>query len=206
MKFIPYIIIALILGVVVAIMEWPAYVIIIGGIVLALLIISRIVYLSTQSQNLQAIGKFIDGYKKNPVYFSLHMLREGTDEQFKESLHGILKKYKNSKYEAVYGTMLAMMDGDFELAHRYNGPLLHKEVGQYNNYIIDIMAGKEFEEAVPLFSKKWMNASIKAHQAFMKRDVPAFERLSKQAIQEAKGVQYYGNFYTFKRMRKLMES
>lgn len=68
------------------------------------------------------------------------------------------------------------------------------------------MAGKEIEEAVPVFSKKWMNASIKAHQAFMKRDVPAFERLSKQAIQEAKGVQYYGNFYTFKRMRKLMES
>ena len=30
------------------------------------------------------VGKrFIDSYKKNPVYFSLYMLREGTDEQFK---------------------------------------------------------------------------------------------------------------------------
>lgn len=151
------------------------------------------------TKNLKKIERVIKNNRKNPIYHSLQLLAEGTDEEFEESLEAILKKYKNTKYEGTYGALLAMMQGDFEQAHRYNERLLHKEVGQYTNYIIDIVAGKEIED-VPAFKKSWMNASIEAHKAYMRHDVLAFENYSKQATEQAKGIQYYGNYYTFKRM------
>lgn len=206
MKFLVYLIFCLALGVLVGILELPSYVI--GVVVVIALVISlgNLLYTTMYTQNLKKLGKFIKSNNKNPVYYSLQMLADGTDEQFRESLEAIVKKYKNTKYEANYGAMLAMMNGDFELAHRYNEPQLHKEVGQYTNYIIDVMAGKEIGD-VPTFKKSWMNASIEAHQAVMRMDIHAFEALSKQATVQAKGIQYYGNYYTFKRMReKLSES
>lgn len=206
MKFIGYIIFYMILGVLVGILDWPFY--IIGIIVAIALVISlgNLLYTAMYTQNLKKLEKFIKGNSRNPVYYSLQMLAEGTDDQFRESLESIIKKYKNTKYEATYGALLAMMNGDYELAHRYNEPQLHKEVGQYTNYIIDVMAGKEIGD-VPAFKESWMNSSIEAHQAAMRMDLQTFEIMSRQATDQAKGIQYYGNYYTFKRMKeRLSES
>ena len=204
MKFLFYIIFGVALGILVGILQLPSYVI--GIVVVIALIISlgNLLYITMKTQNLKKLEKFIKRNNKNPVYYSLQMLAQGTDEEFQESLEAIVKKYKNTKYEATYGALLAMMNGDFELAHRYNEPQLHKEVGQYTNYIIDIMAGKEIGD-VPAFKQSWMNASIEAHKAAMRKDLQTFEMMSSQATNQAKGIQYYGNYYTFKRMRNRLE-
>lgn len=201
MKFLGYIIFGIVLGVLVGILELPSYVIGVAVVIALVISLGNLLYTTMYTQNLKKLEKFIKSNNKNPVYYSLQMLAEGTDEQFREGLEAIVKKYKNTKYEAAYGALLAMVNGDYELAHRYNEPQLHKEVGQYTNYIIDIMAGKEIGD-VPAFKKSWMNSSIEAHQAAMHMDLQTFEIMSRQATNQAKGIQYYGNFYTFKRMRK----
>ena len=205
MKFLFYIIFGVALGVLVGILELPSYIIGVVVVIALIISLSNLLYTTMYTQNLKKLEKFIKRYNKNPVYYSLQMLAEGTDDQFREGLEAIVKKYKNTKYEATYGALLAMMNGDFELAHRYNEPQLHKEVGQYTNYIIDVMAGKEIGD-VPAFKKSWMNSSIEAHQAAMRKDLLAFEGLANQAINQAKGIQYYGNYYTFKRMRERLET
>ncbi|WP_274309777.1 hypothetical protein [Solibacillus daqui] len=205
MKFLQFIVVGAIIGLVVGMLNLPSYTIAIAAVVLFIGIMGNFFYVTMYTKNLKKIEKVIKSNRKNPIYRSLQLLAEGTDEEFEESLEVILKKYKNTKYEGTYGALLAMMRGDFEQAHRYNERLLHKEVGQYTNYIIDIVSGKEIED-VPAFKQSWMNSSIEAHKAFMSHDVHAFEDFSKQATEQAKGIQYYGNYYTFKRMRnKLSE-
>ena len=201
MKFLGYIIFGIVLGVLVGILELPSYVIGVAVVIALVISLGNLLYTTMYTQNLKKLEKFIKSNNKNPVYYSLQMLAEGTDDQFRESLESIIKKYKNTKYEATYGALLAMMNGDYELAHRYNEPQLHKEVGQYTNYIIDVMAGKEIGD-VPAFKESWMNTSIEAHQAAMRQDLLAFEGLANQATNQAKGIQYYGNYYTFKRMKE----
>lgn len=201
LKLLYYIIFGAVGGVFVALMNLPPYTIAVFFGMGMIISLANLFYIIMYSQNLKKLEKYIKQNSKNPIYKSLQLLAQGTDEEFMNSLEAIVKKYKNTKYEATYGALLAMMQGNFEQAHRYNKPQLHKEVGKYTHYLIEIMAGKEIED-VPVFKQSWMNASLEAHRAFVRKDLMTFEILSKQATNQAKGIQYYGNYYTFKRMRE----
>lgn len=194
-----YLVIGASVGVVVAMLDLPIYVVWIILIAFMLWSMGRIIYVSTAATDLRAIEKFVDKHQKDPVYAYLHKLRDGTDDELKDAVQQVLQKHKNGKYHAAYGMVSAMLEEDFEAAQRYNNVLLPEENGRYNATIIQILAGNELHTKEQ-FSKPWMNTSIEAHQAYMKRDAAYFRDLAQEAVEQTKGVQRYINHYSFQRM------
>lgn len=203
MKFYIFLILlGFVLGIGIAITGWPIWIAYIVIVVVGVPHLLSPIYILYRSKNLEALTKIVDKFKKNPVYLYMYLLRDGTDEELVVALDQVLAKYKNEKYQAIYGTLHALLRGDFQDARQYIKPMLHKEVGQYTNDLITILEGNY--DAIPTksYEKEWMNFSIAAHKAYMQKDIEGFEIASKQAIQQAAGIQHYGNYYTFQRMRK----
>lgn len=197
-----YLIIGGVAGIVTALLDWPItvlYAAILAGFIFSL---GQLVYTMAFSQNIKSIEKFLAKNKKDPVYRFLYELGQGSEEGQREALRGVLKKYKNTKYEAVYGAALSMMDENYEAAQQYNAAILHKEEGQYTKIIIDLLAGNEVKVPIPTFKKQWMNKSIEAHEAFVRGDVQAFDARVQEVLAASKGVQHYGNYFSFAKMRK----
>lgn len=199
------ILVALVLGIITGFMNWPIW--IAWGVIalLGAVSIAKLLHTVYYSKNLETITKFIDSYKKNPVYYYMYLQREGTPQEMEATLNEVLTKYKNVKYQAVYGVHRALLREDFQEAREYIEPMRHNEVGQYTYELIEIMDGKGLDEQSKVYQRLWMNYSIEAHRAYMKKDYEAFEAATRLSLRNSAGIQYYGNYYAFKKMREQLE-
>ena len=193
---------ALILGILFAVMEWPLWIALTIFVFLTGIEIPIMLYVLYGSQNLKQIAEYIDRQQKNPVFVFLKRLREGTDEELLDAINAILEKYKQPKVQAVYGANKAMMLRDFETARRLVEPIASSEMGQYTMELIEAMQGNREAAGSYSFQKEWMKASIEANLAFVEKDRKTFKQEVEKAIHSAKGIQYYSNTYVFKRMEE----
>jgi hypothetical protein len=206
MKFYIFLILlGVVLGIGFAITGWPIWIAYIVIVVVGVTHLLSPLYVLYRSKNLEALTKIVDKFKKNPIYLYMYLLRDGTNEELLGVLDQVLTKYKNEKYQAIYGTLHALLQEDFQAARQYIKPMLHKEVGQYTNDLIDILEGNYDDIPTKSYEKDWMNSSIVAHKAYMEKDIEGFEIASRQAVQQAVGIQHYGNYYTFQRMHKELQ-
>lgn len=193
---------ALVLGVLFAVMDWPLWIALTVFFILAGMEIPIMLYILYGSQNLKQIAQYIDRQQKNPVFVFLHHLREGTDEELLEAIDAVLEKYKQPKVQAAYGANKAMMLRDFDTAHRLAEPIASSEIGQYTLALIEAMQGNREAAGRYSIQKEWMKASIEANVAFVEKDWQVFRQEAEKAVRSAKGIQYYSNTYIFKRMEK----
>lgn len=195
------ILLAIVVGLIVGIMDGPVWVAYVILAVIAVIELQNMLYAAYFSKNLTKLTKYVEKNKKNPVYKYTDLMREGTDEQLIEAINLILKKYKQPKIQAIYGANAAILQKDFEAARCKVKPVANTELGQYTMALIEAMTGKR-EEAMKFHLKKdWMNASIEANLAYTEQDYETFNRQADRAIDEAAGMQYYSNYYVFKRMK-----
>lgn len=164
--------------------------------------IGNVVYTLYKSQNLAKIRKLITKYKKDPVYkyMLLHEQNAPTYEKI-AVLEQVLAKYKQPKYQATYGVHLALAKDDFEEAKHYIRPLIGTDLGDYTNDVIHIISGDSYTQK-RTYKKQWMNDSVKAHLAFMQKDLHQFDEYVQKSLANTGGVQYFGNYYSFQQMRE----
>ena len=192
---------AIVIGVGFAMLEWPIWMGIALFVFIAILEIPIILYTLYASQNMTKITKYIVQNRKNPIYQYMYLLPEGTEASLIEAIDTILRKYKQPNIQAIYGANRAILLEDFDEARRLVYPVLQSELGQYTMALIAAMQGNGEEMQQYKVEKEWMKAGLEANLAFAQGDMATFDRASQQAIDSAKGVQYYGNTYVFKRMR-----
>ena len=192
---------AIVIGVGFAMQDWPIWMGIALFVFIAILEIPIMLYTLYASQNLARITKYIVQNRKNPIYKYMYLLPEGTEASLIESMDTILRKYKQPNIQAIYGANRAILLEDFDEARRLVNPVLQSEIGQYTMALIAAMQGNSEEMQQYKVEKEWMRAGLEANLAFAQGDMITFDRASQQAIDSAKGVQYYANTYVFKRMR-----
>ena len=200
------IIIAICIGVLFGIMAWPLWIALILIITIGLFDIGRIIYTAFFSKNLLKITKYIDRYKRNPVYMYGHLLREGTDDQLIDVLEQIIKKYKQATYQASFGAQLYLLKDNINMARRVVEPAENSAIGQYTMALIDAITGNEQQALTYKVEKPWMQHSILANIAYAKGDIVTLEKEAALAVELAKGVQHYSNYYIFKRMIEKLKS
>ncbi|MGM9948568.1 MAG: hypothetical protein ACI33P_00515 [Lysinibacillus sp.] len=189
------------IGVLFAMMQWPFWMAIVLFAIITVAEMLVMLHALYFSQNLKRITKYIDRQKKNPLYAYMHLLRDGTNAELIDALDRVLAQYKQTKVQAVYGANKAIMQEDFGTARRLAEPISSTEIGQYTLALIEAMQGNREEAERYSLTKEWMKAGIEANLAFVEKDRVAFEREAQNAIDGAKGGQYYSNTYVFKRMR-----
>ena len=192
---------AIVIGVGFAMQDWPIWMGIALFVFIAILEIPIMLYTLYASQNLARITKYIVQNRKNPIFQYMYLLPEGTEASLIEAIDTILRKYKQPNIQAIYGANRAILLEDFDEARRLVYPVLQSELGQYTMALIAAMQGNGEEMQQYKVEKEWMKAGLEANLAFAQGDTATFDRTSQQAIDSAKGVQYYGNIYVFKRMR-----
>ena len=168
-------------------------------------LIGDLFYTIFKSQNLVKIRKFLMKYKKEPVYqYMLLHEQNAPDEDKIDTLRQVLAKHKQDKYQATYGVHLALVNEDFEAAKQAIRPLLNTDIGEYTNEIIHILSGDHYSNKRQ-YKKQWMNDSVLAHEAFMRNDLSAFDSYSSKSLEQTGGVQYFGNYYSFRDMRSRIQ-
>ena len=192
---------AIVIGIGFAMLDWPIWMGIALFVFIAILEIPIMLYTLYASQNLARITKYIVQNRKNPIFQYMYLLPEGTEASLIEAIDTILRKYKQPNIQAIYGANRAILLEDFDEARRLVYPVLQSELGQYTMALIAAMQGNGEEMQQYKVEKEWMKAGLEANLAFAQGDTATFDRTSQQAIDSAKGVQYYGNIYVFKRMR-----
>lgn len=200
MRYFIIIILSASLGAVFAMMDWPIWMLytLIGVIII--ISISSLIYTVAFSTNMEKIKKYLNKNKKNEIYYYAHILPTATDYDLIEALQKIVAKYKNSKYEAIYGAYLALLQDDTYKAKQYISIIKHTEIGRYTQALIDVYEGNYDEAANANIQKRWMSEGILTYIAFFQKDVAAFNKHRDNAIEHARGVQRYVNIHTFARL------
>ena len=190
------------LGIFVAYMGWPLYVVFISIGVFFILQTTYIFYIVFVCQHNKLLTRFVDKQRKIAIYEYAYLLREGTDEQIVRALEKILKKYKAPKYQATYGASYYVLQKNYQAARDIVIPIQHSEIGQYTLGLIAASEGKREEALRYTYTKPWMKHSILANLAFAEGNIEEFNEHSTLAISQSKGLQRYSNFYAFNRLKE----
>lgn len=189
-------------GVVSAMFNLPLWIFFLLIVLTSFILMGNVLHTAYRSKNMHKIRKFIEKHKKDPVYRFMIQHADGAPDVDKiDTLEKVLAKYKQPKYQAIYGVHLAFVKEDIEAAKQAIKPLLHTEIGAYTNDIIHLLNG-EPAPGKQLYTKQWMNDSITAHEAFVERDVAKFDEYVQKSLNNTTGVQLFGNYYSFQQMRE----
>lgn len=202
MKFLPIIILGLILGVVVSIFALPFWVAIVVIAAVGLFSIGKLYYTAFFTTNMDRVRRYLQKNSKDPMCQFLLVLENGTKEDEIEAMDKVIAHYRQPMMKHTYEMNKAIRLDDLETAAHFADKLGTHPFGQYGKAMIAAYTGNAEEARSYTLKHAWMNTAIEATVAYVQKDMTTFKQLAEQAITQTKGMQRFTFIYSFKKMER----
>lgn len=204
MKFIPIILLGLILGVVVAVLDWPMWVAYMIILVVGLIPVVRMLNATYFTTNVNTVRHYLQKNKKDPMCEYALTMEFGTKEDEVAAIDKVLARYRQPVMQHTYEMNKAMRLDDYERASEFAEKLGKHPFGVYGKASIAAMLGNAEEARSYTLKDAWMNDAVEAMIAFTARDLKAFHQHGEEAIAKTKGLQRYILIYSLRNMEQEM--
>lgn len=202
--FFSILLIAFILGVVVAALKWPIWVVFVIIILFSVLRFYRMYNIVYKSKNIEQMAKFFQANKRNPLYGYTASLQSMDNATIKAASERILAKYKQPELQAIHKTNIAILEKDYAKAQREIQPIAGTGQGQITLAQIHALRNKPLEIQKLSFDEPWAKAMVAAILALHKKDLTTFEEQRKIALDNSTGMQHFSNYYALEKLKKEM--
>jgi hypothetical protein len=200
-KWIGFYSLAFILGILIAMFQWPFWIAIAVLILTSLLMIGEVLFTLYGTTNMKRAEKFILKKKKEPIYQFIYSQGFGTKENQILAIDAILKKYKQQHIYYYYRCIQQYLKDNLELALEDANKIGREPLMSYSKGLIYARMGNEEEALSHMPAKRWMQEAILATIAHNKHDATSFEQHVENAIQSTRGLQRLSLIYAFNQMR-----
>lgn len=202
MKFIPIIILGLILGVLAAMFDWPMWVAYVIILIVGSIPVVNMLNVTYFTQNLDTVRRYLQKNKKDPMCEYALAVELGTKEDELAAIEKILARYRQPVMQHTYEMNKAIRVDDFERATEFANKLGTHHFGAYGHASIAAMQGHADEARSYTLKNDWMTSAIEAMIAYAARDMHTFREHGDAAIAKAKGLQRYILVYSLKKMEQ----
>lgn len=202
--FFSILLVAFILGLVVAALNWPIWIVFVVIILFSVLRFYRMYQIVYKSRNIEQMAKFFKTNKRNPLYGYTASLQSMDNATIKAASERVLAKYKQPELQAIHKTNIAILEKDYTKAQREIQPIANTGQGQITLAQIFALHNKPFEIKKLNFDEPWAKAMVAAILALHKKDVATFEEQRKIALENSAGMQHFSNYYTLEKLKKEM--
>lgn len=173
-------------------------------IVLALYVAVSIlwpIYIIYKSTSIRAIGRYISGNYKKPIFGYSYALAHGDKRDVENALKRIMNTYAQQDMSDIYGANLALFQKNSKnlLVHAEN--ISGQEYKDYYFGHAYVMNGN-FDKASEFLAKlhtPWMIHSLQAYAAHKRGNRDSFRQEADQSIKSAIGMQRYVLHHTMRR-------
>lgn len=201
-KWIVFYSMAFILGILIAMFQWPFWIAIAVLIFASFIMIGDVLFTLYGTTNINRVEKFIIKKKKEPIYAFIYSQGFGKKEDQIIAIDAILKKYKQQHIAHYYRCIQEYLKDNLELALDEANKIGKEPLMGYSKALVLAKMGKENEALSNTPSKPWMQEAIRAAIAISKNDADAFEKHANNAIHSTRGIQRLSIIYSFNQMRK----
>lgn len=200
-KWILYYSIALLIGIIFAIFEWPFWVACVILFALAFVFICEVLFTLYGTKNIVKVEKFIKRKTKEPIYKHIYTQGFGTKEEQILAIDAILHKYKQQNIQHYYRCIQYILQDNLECALNEATKINKEPLKSYSKAFIHASMGNELEALSYPLAKTWMQEAILATIAHTKKDYISFETHANNAFSAARGIQKLSLVYSFNGMR-----
>lgn len=200
-KWILFYSMAFILGILIALFQWPFWIAIAVLIITSFIMIGEVLFTLYGTTNMKRVEKFVLKKKKEPIYRFIYSQGFGTKEDQIIAIDAILKKYKQKHIFHYYRCIQEYLKNNLEQAFEQANKIGKEPLMGYSKALVLAEMGKEDEALSYTPSKPWMQEAIAATIANNKHDDVSFEQHVNKAIQSTRGIQRLSLIYSFKQMR-----
>ena len=189
-------IIAVVIGVLGAIMGWSYGLVIAIIIGLTFINIGFLLYVAILSQNINLINYVLKRNKKEPTYAYILALKNEDIKEAKIQLNKAISKHKNTAHENTFAFILDLFNEDFDAARNHALAMKDEGIRTYNLALLDAYDGNGEQHLDTVFSKPWMSAGLKMTHYFTQGNRDFYEKYKTETIQLSKGIQHAANLYS----------
>lgn len=194
MRFVVLIVVAFILGILMAFLEvsqplgWFQSMAILAGLSTYLFVYP--VYLE---KNVNRIEAFIEKRRKNPLYKLYYGMGNRIDKDVKEATEMLLQKYKQPARQAIFKTLLALYEDDILRAKRDIEDIHPPQYKYYYQTIVAIEEGnmERATELKELVKTEWMKHALAAGIANKAGNHKEYLAEIQKAFEKTRGLQRY---------------
>ncbi|MFC7684755.1 hypothetical protein [Ureibacillus sp. GCM10028918] len=191
---------AVVVGVVIAIFEFPFWIAAVLLLGVSLWIIGEFLYILYGSTNMEKVEKFIIAKQKEPIYHFVYAQGFGTLQDQILAIDKILRKYKQPHIHQYYLALQQLLSNNFEQALIEANQIGKEPIMSYTKALILVQMGNIEDAKSYKFEKQWMEEAIIAMISAQNKDKGSFELHAKKAMNAARGVQKLSLIYSFKAM------
>lgn len=202
MKFIPIIVLGLILGVLSAMFDWPVWVAFAIILVVGLIPVVNMLNVVYFTTNVDAVRRYLEKNRKDPMCAYALTVERGTKDEEIAAIDAVLSRYRQPVMQHTYEMNKAIRLDDFEKASEFANKLGTHPFGAYGKASIAAMQGQADEARSFSLKDDWMRSAIEAMIAYAARDMQTFRQHGDAAIASAKGMQRYILVYSLKKMEQ----
>lgn len=202
MKFIPIIVLGLILGVLAAMFDWPIWVAFLIILAVGLIPVVKMLQAMYFTTDLDTVRRYLQKNKKDPVCEYALTMEFGTKEDEVAAIDKILARYRQATMQHTYEMNKAVRLEDFERASAFAEKLGTHAFGIYGKASIAAMQGQAIEARSYTLKDDWMTSVVESMIAYAARDMHMFRKHGDAAIEKTKGLQRYILFYSLKKMEQ----
>lgn len=200
-KWIGFYSLAFILGILIAMFQWPFWIAIVVLVLTSFVMIGDFLFTIYGTTNIKRMEKFILKKKKEPIYGFIYAQGFGTKEDQILAIDAILNKYKQQHIHYYYRCIQQYLKNNLEQALEEAQKVGKEPLISYSKALINAKMGNEEEALSQLPSKQWMQEAILATIAHHKHNDDAFEQHVENAVQSTRGLQRLSLIYSFNQMR-----
>ncbi|MER1984977.1 MAG: hypothetical protein ABS948_03700 [Solibacillus sp.] len=202
MKFIPIIVLGLILGVLAAMFDWPIWVAFLIILAVGLVPVVKMLHAAYFTTNLDTMRRYLQKNKKDPMCEYALTMEFGTKEDEVVAIDKILARYRQPVMQHTYEMNKAMRLDDYTRAGEFAEKLGTHAFGTYGKASIAAMQGQASEARSYTLKEDWMKSAVEAMIAYAARDMHTFRKHGDAAIEKTKGLQRYILVYSLKNMEQ----
>lgn len=200
--FVSLILFSILASIAAVIFQIPFWVIIVIIGVIAVGRLGYILYMTYCSKDLVKLERFLASSIRNPLNQYILTQKDGDVKTQMAAIDTLLARYSSPVVQGTYKASRAMLVKDYKTAREATSVIPNIAMKDYSLALIEATIGKKNHMAEYTLAKPWMKYLIEAIVSYREGDLKNYELHKNASLNQTSGIQYFSNYYFFKRIQE----